>query len=402
MKTGQYIEDMKIRDFIFLEEPTYYNPKSYLEAIEKIRALAKKEKGILSVYLFGGKKFIGGISDLDLIFVLKDNARLPRMLKGDFRDKDMRYLAYHPVFILNEHIMENINYIYPYSEFRLIHGKEIKIKKLSKKDYAKSLSYLKVDFVLRHVPSDFLERLLLRKIGARGSLLRLNTLTYSIKILKQLCKKEKKEWDSYASKIKNLRQNWFSLEKNSKRETILELTKEAVYISMDIANELENFLKKNIEVKTAKDVIFKGTNQGIIFVDDFDCKKSIEKMIYLFKKNKYFYSILPKTFLHQLCSYTETDGPLSSYIKKRLKYKCKVKNKCHVLKKRIEVLNEQVKLAIKLKHTHFPCFFPLGYKNTSGLINKLRYAALITIRGPILRKLKLFLINIKQEHSSLK
>ena len=41
------------------------------------------------------------------------------------------------------------------------------------------------------------------------------------------------------------------------------------------------------------------------------------------------------------------------------------------MEKRIKLSNDQVEYANKLKHSHFPCFFPLGYKTEKGLKNKL-------------------------------
>ena len=96
-------------------------------------------------------------------------------------------------------------------------------------------------------------------------------------------------------------------------------------------------------------------------------------MIAHYRKHKNFYSLFPKPLAWQLCAYSSSQGPLSAYIAKILDKKCKIKKMDRVLSTRIQLLNCQVEYAMRLKHSHYPCFFPLGFKNPKGFKNKLIY-----------------------------
>jgi len=75
------------------------------------------------------------------------------------------------------------------------------------------------------------------------------------------------------------------------------------------------------------------------------------------------------------------------YKKKRLSINCYQKITDKTLRKRIDLLNEQVELANEFKHSHFPCFFPLGYKTERGLLNKLTLLFILITNSSIFRKI---------------
>lgn len=388
-----FLRNLKPRDFVFYGEPAYHAFADYLKAIEKIKKLSSKEKNILSVYRFG-EITCPGISDIDLIFVLGDTTKMPKFLKHILKDKDLSYVVFHPAFIINKEIMQGINYIYPNSNFKLIYGEEIKIRELSSGEHKKSMIFLTADVILRHYPSDYLTILLSNRVNLRMCLLRLNALNHSIKLFKELNGDVKKEWSMYSREISELRENWFKIGSKKRRERIIELLKKAVYLSYDFALEFEKrfYMKSNkINFESVDDAVFKGTKERLSFVERVDVNKAVDMIITHFKKYGNFYSILPLTFLTQLCAYASFNGPWSSYISRKLSFKCRLQDTDEILKKRAIILNEQVRIAITLKHTHFPSFFPLGYKNTSGFENKLRYLALIILNNSIFRKILYFL-----------
>lgn len=390
---NNFLRNLKLGNFVFYGDPVYHPLGDYLKAIEKIKRLATKEKNVLSVYTFG-EITCPGISDIDLIFVLKDIAKMPVFLKNILRDKDLSYVVYHPAFILNEWIMHGINYIYPKSNFKLIYGKEIKIKRLSPEEHKQSLICLTVDVILRHYPSDYLTILLSNRVNLRMCLLRLNALNHSINLFKELNGTIKKEWSTYSGDISELRKNWFKIDSEKRKEKIIELLKKAVYLSYDFVSEFKKkFYRgtRKLNFESKNDVIFKGTKVRLSFVENLDEDKAIDTIINHFKKYGNFYSILPFIFLTQICTYASLNGPLSDYLGRKLNFKCRFQEARGILKKRGIILNEQVRIAIILKHKHFPCFFSLGYKNTHGFENKLRYLAIIVLNNSIFRKILYFL-----------
>ena len=162
------------------------------------------------------------------------------------------------------------------------------------------------------------------------------------------------------------------MDKNLLQIKLLDALKESIYISTDFVKEFDKFLPKNKILKAKrKNVIFKGTKNRITFSENWDEDKAISEMLNHFLRYKNFYSILPISLLNQLCAYSSLNGRLSSYIRKRLNIKCFQNNMDPVLKKRIRILNDQVEYANELKHSHYPCFFPLGYKTEKGFKNNL-------------------------------
>ena len=165
---------------------------------------------------------------------------------------------------------------------------------------------------------------------------------------------------------------------------------------MDFVKEFDSFLSKNKGnlIHAKKNVLFKGNKNRISFVKNWNKEKAVDQMISHFLRYKNFYSILPMSFLRQLCCYSSANGRLSQYIRKRLDFECLQGNIDPILKKRVQVLNEQVEYTNKLRHSHYPCFFPLGYKTEKGFKNKLILAFVIITSSSIFRKVLFYLRNI--------
>ena len=336
---NKYINSLSEKNFVFCGLPQRKTFDEYMKALDRMKILCSASEEVLSAYTFGEVK-APGISDIDIIIVLKENAVLPEFLKRISPEKKYRYVFLHPFFIVPKKFMENISYIHPNSEYKRIYGEEIKIKKLRGNDIKEIYSCLINDVIMRHFPSDYLNVLLSKRIDARLCLVRLNALHHSFSIFKKISGVSKPEWEKISEDISNLRKMWFELPSSTAKRELMSLVKRAVYISLDFVKEYKNFLsKKSGRDLNCKEVLFRGIQNRISFVK----------------------------------------GPLSLYISKRLERRMKSPQLSSklinpTLIKRIQLSNYQVSYAMKLKHSHFPCFFPLGFKNTKGLKNKAIYA----------------------------
>lgn len=392
-----YIENLNKEDISFYAHPIKYKLKDYELVLDRIRRKAKKAKEILSVYTFGNVS-VPGISDIDLIFVLKEGSGLPGFLRKNYIDRDSNYIFFHPFFIITEDIMKNMMYIYPNSNFVKIYGKEIAINEPSKSELKKIKKCLITDVILRHFPVDYLYILLSKGLNVRMVLLRLNALSHTFKVFYDVAGIKKPEWGIFSKRVNKIRKNWFRMNNNSREEEIFSLLKEAVYTSMDIVSEFDAFLskdKRNIINTPRHNVLFKGNKNRISFVKGWNKEKAINQMIIHFLKHRNFYSVLPISFLKQLCSYSSVNGRLSHYIKRRLDTECFQSNIESAIKKRIQVLNDQVEYANKLKHSHYPCFFPLGYKTEKGLKNRLILAFVAITSSSVFRRIIFYMRSIK-------
>lgn len=397
---NKYIDNLKKEDLSFYGSPIKCTLKDYDKALDKIKNKARKAKEILSIYTFGE---IGapGISDIDLIFVLKEKSKLPNLLKKNSVDKHSKYLVFHPFLIFTENIMENIRYIYPNSNYVKIYGKEIGIYNPSQSEQKKIKTYLIIDTILRHFPVEHIYILLSKRVNIRMVLLRFNALSHTFRIFNDISRINKQSWRSFSKKADHLRKNWFSLNKDLREDKLLNLLKEAVYISTDFIKEVDIFFSKNkaniVDIKQ-DDVLFKGTKNRISFVKNWDAEKAMDLSINHFLAYKNFYSILPISFLKHLCCYSSFNERLSMYIRKRLNVKCFQNNIEPTLRKRIQILNAQVEYANELKHSHYPCFFPLGYKTEKGFKNKLILLFVIVTSSSIFRRVLFYFRGILIKH----
>lgn len=395
-----YIKHLKKEDISFYAHPIKYELKDYKNVLNKIKNKAQRIRSILSVYTFG-EVGVPGISDIDLIFVLKEGSRLPFFLRKNYIDKDSKYLVFHPFFIITEDIMKNIRYISPNSNFVKIYGKEVAIHNPSGPELKKIKTYLTADVILRHFPVDYLYILISKRLNVRMVLLRLNALSHSFKMFNDIAGLKKPSWNNFSKRVNDLRENWFRLNEKSREGKVFCLLKEAAYVSMDFVMEFDSFLSKdksNFIHTKRQTVIFKGNKNRISFVKGWDKERALNQMINHFVKYKNFYSILPISLLKQLCCYSSADGRLSKYIRRRLSIKCLQSNIDPIIKKRIDVLNEQVEYANKLKHSHYPCFFPLGYKTERGLKNKLILAFILITSSSVFRRILFSFRSIFRHH----
>ena len=195
----------------FYNIPKKYTSADYKDAVDCIIEKYSRIKGLISIYDWGGPSNYG-ISDLDFIFVFdRSKASSMPIFKRIFYvlNAKFRYIARHPFFYIDNESFNNIRYVYPDAEFKLLYGRNLKIKKISGKEHYFSKIALLSDIIVRHYPRDFIEQTVIKSINARDMLLRLNSLKHSIKNVELLAKEKSKNWDYMASNVEKLRKNWF-------------------------------------------------------------------------------------------------------------------------------------------------------------------------------------------------
>ena len=359
----------KPKKYSFFNLPKEYGKEDYWESTNTIIKKYSKIKNLLSIYSWGDVS-VAGISDIDIVFVFRSDAEpLPFLNRSfNFLDAKTRYLARHPFMFIDENNFKNIRYVYPDANFKFLHGKSIDINNLSVKDKHYSTIALLNDIIIRHYPRDFVEQFASKKINVRDTLLRLSSLKYSVNMLVSIQKNKTSVWNRSLNSIKNLREDWF---KNSDYDAISRLNENALDITMGIIQEFKEFLVKNdfVKIKNSNDVFYNGIKNKTLFIKDWGKKETLKKMINIAKNSK-FYSISPIELAAQLVEYSKFKGLISNYIRKNLNkpmdYNLKHKD---IIERRINVLNKQAELALKLKHSDFAAYFDFGYRNSSGINN---------------------------------
>lgn len=364
------IDKIKHEDLVFSNYPTKCGLDDYNTLTSKIGK--KFLTGNIKTIYTSGRISNPGISDIDFLIVVKNNTA-PNLKLAWFTKKEQDIVC-HPFYIIDENIMENIKWIYPDFNLTLIQGDYININRTKKSEINAIRIFLMLDVILRHFPRNYLEMLIPKWIDTRDALLRLNALNHSISSFRLIGLKGEK-WTYYEKEIKKLRNMWFSIGKKEQKKSILKLLKDATYISMDMIDQLSLFLEREEIVKIFrgnKECVYNGWQNQTFFVEKWDKKKALKRMIDFYLHNKKFYSVLPLNFLPLFLEYSKEKGVLSSYIRRHLKnsnINYSIQNK-GIIKKRINMLNRQTSLAIRMKHRHFTAFFDYGYKSKSGILNK--------------------------------
>lgn len=355
----------------FFNMPEKHDLADYEEVAAAIIKKYSKNKGLISIYNWGGPS-APGISDIDVLFVFENNVKTPLPFFSrnfNFLSSKARYLIRHPFIFIDENSFKIVKYVYPSANFKLLYGRGININKISSADNSYSNIALLNDIMIRHYPRDFIEQCMNKKINVRDTLLRLNSLKYSIKILESITKGKNLQWNQKLKLIENLRENWF---KKMDFGLLASLNGHAVNMGMDIINTFKAFLIKNglVKINSGEKLAYNGIKNKSVFIKNWDRGKALEEMLKIAVNKKTFHSILPIELAAQLAEYSKADGKISGYIKDNIEgnisYKIKYKE---FIKKRISILNNQAELAFKLRHSDFAAFFDFGYRNKSGINN---------------------------------
>jgi len=353
------------KKYKFFNLPKKCTLKDYKISTDKIVKKYSKTKNLVSLYEWGSVSTLG-ISDIDIVFVFhnKKISPLPLSKRSYYlNDSKTRYLCRHPFVFIDERALEKIRYINHHINFNLLFGKKCKINKLSPKEINLVKISLLNDLIIRHYPRDFLSQSINKKINVRDSLLRLNSLRYTINTFESITKGKNKSWGAVTKKIEGLRKNWF---KTKDFDSLVKLNNEAVDITMEIIENFRDILLKNklVKINYGDKLRYNGAKNKSLFVKDWNKDSALEIM------KKKSYSVLPLELAPQLIEYSRHNGKISSYIRKNLlgnlKYGLKHEN---IIKNRAEILNAQSLLAHRLKHSDFPAFFDFGYRSKSGINN---------------------------------
>ena len=350
--------------------------EDYNEGIGRIIRKYSGTSGLVSIYEWGSISK-PGISDIDIVLVFKDAYKPLPFLKRSFylAGSKVSYLARHPFIFIGEKSLQDINYINPDVELKLLHGRKCSINRLGNKESSHVKISVMNDLIIRHYPRDFLPQVAGRVINVRDTLLRLNSLTYTISTMEGLTGKKNRPWDRAARQIKWLRQNWFRAKDFG---LLTKLNEEASDITIEVVGAFRDFLinKKIADVVSGKKVVYKGAKNRSLFIGNWDKETALAAMM-----ENGRYSVLPLELAPQLAEYSKHNGEISSYIRKNIfgNIVYRIKNK-GIIKKRIGILNDQASLAKRLKHSDFPAFFDYGYRAKSGinnmvlnLVDKIRY-----------------------------
>ncbi len=358
--------------YTFHNLPRRYTRSDYSDVSKRIAKRYKNLNGLISIYNWGNPS-CPGISDIDLVLVFENNAPpLPLVFRSFyFLESSQRYLVRHPFMYCDKPTFRMLRYIYPQTDFSLIYGQKLSLDSVAKSEETDVKIALLNDIVIRHYPRDFLIQQMTKKINVRDTLLRLNSLKYTVQIFSEISGTKNNAWDDFTAQVAALRTSWFA-KPNFKELTALH--RQAVTMTLEIIEVYRKFLvaKKIITLKPQKSFEYHGNKNKTQFVPQWNKDTALQAMEQSVKNGAYR-SILPLELGADLLVYSAQKGPISSYIKKNLSARGITAKTSHekILQKRISLLNSQALLANKLRHSEFPAFFDFGYRQGAGLNNKI-------------------------------
>ncbi len=356
-----------MKQYSFYNLPKKLKRDEYVKAQEKVVRKYSSIRNISSIYSWGSIS-VPGISDLDIVLVHKLPASKLPMLKRTYLSisaKD-RYMLYHPCVHIDEESFRAIRYMNPHPFFELLFGKELPIQTITKNEEKQVYCALLSDIIIRHYPRDFIYQKEQQSIDVRNTLLRLNSLRYTIDILSNVFRIKKPEWNVLSKDVQSLRTSWFEKKPFS---DLVSLNDNALLISLDIVDMFSDLLKKEdiVKLRSKKQVTLNALKNKTLFIHDWNKEKCMEMNNRLSKDKKI---VLPLVLAAQLFEYTKFKGIISDHIHKHLEGTMQYDlSHANIIKKRSEILNAQALLAQGLAHSDFPAFFDFGYRTKSGLNN---------------------------------
>jgi len=292
------------------------------EILNEISNLTKKS----SIYQQGSISKLG-ISDLDLFLVPSQESQkfLDNLINyGNNLSSEKKYFLNHLPFIIPKESLSQLQELWPALNCKKVWGDEkdeIKFNKIP--NWENHILTTVEVIVFINFLQDFIKPYLLQSLDVRETLLRLKSLTYSIKILK-LNNISKKTWEAFVKDITTLRSEWFNLDEKEQKEKIVKLNSEGLIIQLELINELKKIINNFVSYKFEKNLenqIFGILDSRIFFVSNWSPEFFFKNVDKLGKEEQNLIFTLPVEFLPIFVFYKSKGGILNDILKNRLLHK---------------------------------------------------------------------------------
>lgn len=269
-----------------------YSIKDYENVFQKYLLQVEKNVDVISIYQVG-QISTPGISDIDLVIILKDkihNFTWNAYSVTRLDNKD-RYFFMHEPFVINESLARYINILYPFTKINHIYGKTFEFYEPSNEDYL----HFFIQEYLRGCM--FSPDLLGTYIDLRKVIPFLYSMTYSINIFNLLFKNYSPlftdKFSEYIENITNLKKNYFLLQEKEIYTTIPKLISDIKKIIKMMFEHVDMYIETNIK-KVKSCYVYTGFIPWFVIFNSF-CKYNVlpKTRLRLFSPN--FSIILPCT-----------------------------------------------------------------------------------------------------------
>lgn len=202
--------------FRCIKIPRPCDPEAYESATKKIADHAEELTNVIAVYRIGNVAS-PGISDLDIVIVVKDGTHLSQEGILANLSADERYTLMHGLFCVNETFWRNRYLFFKFDNLSHLRGRYDEPEDLPPKWLEWSALRIALQHLIR-VYSGLSAQLCLRFLKVRSLLCELNALRYDFETISPLVNRRlASDFSDYLENVKQVRAHWFHMEMNHTR-----------------------------------------------------------------------------------------------------------------------------------------------------------------------------------------
>lgn len=235
---------LKINSLSFCDFPVEKPLEAYHENTDRFVDYFRRHIGVKAIYGMGGIND-PGISDLDLILVLKENGTLTGA-DYQFLDSLDGYLFAHRPFVIPENLFPHLPYLFFASNLTLLWGSKYDLPAPGS-----DLEKQRLDWILCSEAAvgrlfDLVYQTTFgRHISLRGMLLKLNSIKHNIRLFACLDQGfDEERFERYGFEITKLRSNWFTLDQDKALKKTIALLGDGIELLLQLIDLLAGHYPK--------------------------------------------------------------------------------------------------------------------------------------------------------------
>ena len=307
----------------FTDLPKKVGVDYYQAAREEIIQYYSQNSDVISVYEYGSVSS-PGVSDLDIILVLKDKVKTQEFFFefSNISEKVHHLLGDGTVMKMSQENFININFLENKINVKKIYGKDLKLKSPDK-SYQEILDLISViDWLPERIIR--LTRIVTSKsINIIDALTLLHSYSYTIRKVDDIAVIDKKSSKSQSvlNKIKLLRNDWYSID--NPEQALMDCIQEAISLGYMYLEIFENYLKISNSYCKSINYIDEDINLELYenhFITFVNSKKKLRKESWAIEmsQNKKKYVLVSDYFYPHFECLARQGGILSTVMKKKL------------------------------------------------------------------------------------
>ena len=291
-------------------EPAPRTPADYETALESVSAKIEAHGGV-SV-LSQGSVSAPGISDLDLVISVEGETTLPDLDDAAWEgmlDDSERYLCAHRPFMVPSGMLDRIGEIWPVSGLRGPGAPR------AGPDWKSHLFTTVEAYALLGALDQYPASLGRGRMDARGALLSVHSMTYTLKILR--ANGIDLDTGGFEAELHDLRRSWFGLDGGARRSRLLCLWADSLAVHLQIIGAVRDRISQEIRYP---DRAIGAVHDNAVFVQDWSPRLFLDCAAASAESGRRA-SALPAEFLLALCAYERAGGPFAEYLSAHMNHR---------------------------------------------------------------------------------